>query len=140
MQNKIKLYSLLLFALIISCDEVQKEDSEDIIYTGKPKIEFTKTSHDFGNLTVGEIVECSFKYKNTGTAPLKIISVDADCGCTVPKYSKNELLPGDEERIKVIFNSAGFRNNILKTIDVETNTDNKYIELVLTAFIENKQL
>jgi hypothetical protein len=102
---------------------------------GTPEIEFKKTTHDFGELKEGEIVECSFYFKNTGDAPLLIKDVVPDCGCTVPEFKKEEIMPGEESRIKIIFNSAGFRNNVYKTIDVETNTKDAYTELTLAAFI-----
>ena len=140
--NKIsRIYIILLIVsfpiLILSCNsDVEKSENNSKKYTGKPNIEFFKTTHDFGVLTEGEIVECSFRFKNSGKAPLKILSVDADCGCTVPEFSLEYVLPGKEGVIKAVFNSEGFRNNIYKTIDVETNADSEYIELVLTAFIE----
>lgn len=128
-------YTLLL--AIISCNNTENKKVDEI-YTGKAKIEFLKQEFDFGTLKEGEIVECTFIFKNTGDSPLKITSVDADCGCTVPKYSNEKILPGKKGKIKATFNSEGFRNNIYKTIDVETNADSTITELVITAFIESK--
>ncbi len=133
-------FILNLPVIISSCnsnDEITLNDSTE--YTGNPNIEFNKISHDFGELTEGEIVECTFRYENTGKSPLRILTVDTDCGCTVPEFSSEDVLPGKTGVIKAVFNSAGFRNNIYKTIDVETNTESKYIELVLTAFIKNNK-
>ncbi len=137
--NKI---SLILFVFVVSlfysCSENEEVNTKaKNNYTGKPKIEFYKTTHNFNTLKEGEIVECTFKFKNVGTAPLKITSVDADCGCTTPKYTKDEILPSKEGTIKVVFNSDGFRNNIYKTIDVKTNSDSTITELVITAFVES---
>ncbi len=129
-------FFLLLF-IIFSCNENQNTVEKNEEYSGKPKIEFYKTSHDFGTLKEGEIVECIFKFKNTGEAPLKLLYVDADCGCTVPEFSKKEIKPGEEGKIKAVFNSEGFRNNIYKTIDVETNADSLITELIITAFIKS---
>ncbi len=125
--------------IFLSCTEQNNNDnqSKKIEYTGKPDITFENTSHDFGILTAGEIVQYSFKYKNTGTAPLKITKIITDCGCTVPEYDKKAVLPKEESKIKVTFDSQGFRNNIYKTITVETNADTGKIKLILTAFIKN---
>ena len=135
----VSLIIIVFISLTISMCETDNDETlkDQNKYTGKPKIEFNKTTHDFGNLKEGEVVECTFKYKNTGTAPLKILSVEADCGCTIPEYSNKEILPGGEGKIKVVFNSDGFKYNIYKTIDVETNIDTKYNELILIAYIEN---
>jgi len=132
------LFVFLLF-LLNYCKETESNDNKNNIeYTGKAKIEFYKTSHDFGTLKEGEIVECTFIFKNIGTSPLKITYVDADCGCTTLQYDKDFILPDKEGKIKVVFNSDGFRNNIYKTIDVETNADTTITELVITAFVESK--
>ncbi len=127
--------SVIFFACNNNSDHKNKPENKT--YTGNAKIEFTDTIHDFGTLQEGEIVEYNFKYKNTGSAPLKIINIISDCGCTVPEYKKEELLPDNEGKIKVTFDSQGFRNNIYKTITVETNTDKKKNVLILTAFIKN---
>ncbi len=126
-------------SISFSCNE-QKNENKKVVkikYSGKPVIKFENNSYDFGTLEEGEIVECSFKYKNTGTAPLKITKIITDCGCTVPKYDKKAVLPKEESKIKVTFDSRGFRNNIYKTITVKTNADSSKILLILTAFIKN---
>ncbi|MCF6365999.1 MAG: DUF1573 domain-containing protein [Bacteroidales bacterium] len=139
-QKNLMFFILLsVITFVISCNDTEKENnSEKKEYSGKAKIEFYKIAHDFGTLKEGEVVECTFKYKNIGDAPLKLLYVDADCGCTVPEYDKGEILPGEEGRIKAVFDSDGFMNNIYKTIDVETNADSTITELVITAFIERK--
>ena len=132
-------FGIFLLLILSSCNNTEDSNTNRKEYSGKAKIEFYKITHDFGTLKEGEVVECTFKYKNTGDAPLSLIYVEADCGCTVPEYSKGEILPGKEGKIKAVFDSNGFRNNIYKTIDVETNADSTITELVLTAFIERTQ-
>lgn len=127
---------LILLIVFASCsDETETEQKKT--YLGEPTIKFSKTTHNFGTLQEGEIVECVFKYTNTGEGMLRLLSVEADCGCTVPEFSTDALAPGDTGKIRVQFNSEGFRNTIRKTIDVETNTKESYIELKLNAYIEN---
>ncbi len=133
-----KTFFIVLIFSFVSCNETNSEkENNNSQYKGKPKIEFISKSHDFGTLKEGEIVECTFKFKNIGTAPLKIIYVEPDCGCTTPKYDKDFILPGKEGKIKAVFDSNGFRNNIYKTIDVETNADTTITELIITAFIKS---
>jgi hypothetical protein len=134
--NIIISFSLVIFLCCIFSCKSNNESGNKKTYKGKPEIEFTETTHDFGTIKEGEIVECNFYFKNSGTAPLIIKDVIPDCGCTAPEYDKKEILPGQESKIKVVFNSEGFMNNVYKTIDVETNTKEPIYELVLTAFIE----
>jgi len=127
----------VVWMFFLSCNNNSEQKKEPISYQGKAYIEFTDTIHDFGTLQEGEIAEYTFKYKNTGTAPLKIKNIITDCGCTVPEYDKNPVLPGKKAKIKVTFDSQGFRNNIYKTITVKTNAKKSNIKLILTAFIKN---
>jgi hypothetical protein len=54
--------------------------------------------------------------------PLKIISVNASCGCTTPKWSQELIQPGKKGFIKVTFNSAGKEGKVQKTITAYCNT------------------
>ncbi len=133
---------IIIFAVwinLLSCTDKTEENKQSENYTGNAKIEFLDTIHDFGILKENEIVEYTFKYTNTGTAPLKIKNIETDCGCTIPEYDKKSVLPGEKARIKVTFDSQGFRNNIYKTITVKSNAETSKIKLILTAYIKNNK-
>jgi hypothetical protein len=53
---------------------------------GKPHASFPATAKDAGKVNAGEKTHLSFPLKNTGNAPLKIRSVDGDCGCLTPHF------------------------------------------------------
>jgi hypothetical protein len=124
----------------VSCNSGAKPEAEDstISKTGSrpAKIEFVKTAHDFGTLKEGEKVEFSFRYKNTGTEPLSIVSAESDCGCTVLQWVKKPLLENETGNLLVLFETAGFTGNTFKTITVTTNTDS-IIELKIGALIQS---
>ncbi len=82
---------------------------------------FTDTLHDFGTIHEGELVEYNFKFKNTGKRNLIINSAMGSCGCTVPEYPKKPIKPGEEEYIKVKFDSKGRTGHQDKTVTVNTN-------------------
>lgn len=77
---------------------------------------------DFGSVPEGEKVDVRFRFKNTGDKPLIVASVVATCGCTVPEYSQEPVMPGKEGYIKAVFNSSGQLPTIQKTIHVAMNT------------------
>jgi len=87
-----------------------------------PKFYFAETSHHFGEITAGQKVSYVFKFKNIGGSQLVITQVSGSCGCTVPEYSKNPVLPGREGEIKVTFDSNGKSGMESKTITVLANT------------------
>lgn len=86
-----------------------------------PVIEFKVKEYDFGKLIQGEKVTYSFKFKNTGDSDLIISQVNTSCGCTVPDFTRDPIKPGEEERIKVSFDSKGRNGFQNKVITVLTN-------------------
>jgi len=99
-------------------------------------IEFYETEYDFGTIAGGELVTHRFIFKNTGNAGLYISKVMADCGCTVADYEKDEVKPGAEGYIELIFNSEGFRGLQIKKVNVYANTIPPVHELTIAATIK----
>lgn len=61
-----------------------------------------------------------FKFKNTGKSPLKLVNVQSSCGCTVPSYPKEDIMPGQSSQIEVKYNTAN-PGRFSKSITVTTN-------------------
>jgi len=102
--------------------EIAKKRDSDI-KKGGPILSFSKKEHDFGNLNEGDIVETVFSFKNSGNSELIIVSAKGSCGCTVPEWPKEPIMPGESGEIKVIFNSSGKPNKQQKQVTLVTNTD-----------------
>ena len=77
---------------------------------------------DMGKVKEGQVVEVSYRFKNTGTKPLVIVNVVASCGCTVPEKPEQPFAPGEEGVIKAKFDSNGRKGENRKHITVEANT------------------
>jgi hypothetical protein len=103
-----------------------------------PAFTFEKTSHDFGTIKEGDVVEHVFKFKNTGDAPLIIQNATGSCGCTVPTYSKESIAPGETGEIVAEFNSQGRQNLQNKTVTVTANTWPKQTMLKIRAMVTPK--
>jgi hypothetical protein len=102
--------------------EVAKErDSE--IKMGGPRFKFDKTEHDFGTISEGDVVETVFAFTNVGKSELIITSAKGSCGCTVPEWPKEPIMPGEVGEIKVKFNSYRKPNLQQKQITLRTNTE-----------------
>jgi len=128
--------SLFLVLLMIwGCDRMSGNDKRlpsDIVHNpesasgndekGSAAIEFEEMSHDFGKIIQGEKVTYAFKFKNTGNAQLIISDVSTSCGCTVPKYTKKPLKPGETGVLNVTFDSENRRGFQHKTVTVVSNT------------------
>lgn len=87
------------------------------------EIKFDKVTHDFGKFSESSPkVSCVFTYTNIGDSPLIINQAMASCGCTVPEYTKQPVMPGQKGEIKVTYNGTGrFPGHFKKSITVRTN-------------------
>lgn len=91
---------------------------------------------DFGKIKKGDVVNHVFEVTNTGKNPLIISAVQPTCGCTVPEYTKEPILPGKKGKITLTFNSANFDGVVHKTATVYANIAKIPIELRFTADIQ----
>lgn len=91
--------------------------------TKEPKIEFKVLEHDFGKMIQGEQVSFTYKFKNTGNAPLIITAVERTCGCTDIKFPKDPIKPGDEGGISITYDSKGHKGFQNKRVIVKANTN-----------------
>jgi hypothetical protein len=66
---------------------------------------FDKTLHDYGTIKKGADPYCTFTLTNTSKEPLIITSANGSCGCTVPEYSKEPIMPGKSITIKVRYDT-----------------------------------
>lgn len=82
-------------------------------------------TQDLGSITKGQVVEISWKFKNTGSKPLTIESVQAGCGCTTPEPPKEPIAPGKEGVIKAKFDSQNFSGHVTKEVTVTANNSNR---------------
>jgi hypothetical protein len=77
---------------------------------------------ELGKVQEGQVVEISWKFKNTGNKPLVITSVSASCGCTVADKPEQPIAPGKEGTIKAKFDSKGRSGMEHKNVYVMANT------------------
>ena len=87
-------------------------------------IEWLETQEkDLGKISEGEKLEVAFRFKNTGSKPLVISNVRAQCGCTIPETPKEPFAAGQEGVIKASFDSHGRSGMNTKEVYVNANTD-----------------
>ena len=123
----------------IVADNVESATSRDEAQKKLPVMSFEKAEHDFGTITQGTPQETSFKFTNTGDAPLIITDAKSSCGCTVPEYPKNTpIAPGESGELLVKFNGSG-QNQVTKTITVTANTEKGTEMLRIKAFVNPKE-
>ncbi len=94
---------------------------------------FSESTFDFGEVDEGEKVSHVYEFTNTGNEPLVISNAKGSCGCTVPKWPKTPIAPGETGEILVEFNSKGKPGKQTKRVTVTANTDPAQTFLTITG-------
>ena len=112
-----------MFMLVLSIGYVSAQ--------GKADIKFDKTSHNFGTSYENDsVVSCVFTFTNVGDAPLVIHQAVASCGCTVPEYTQEPVLPGKTGTVKITYNGTGkYPGHFKKSITLRTNAKTEMMRL-----------
>src|SRR6476620_5926708 len=104
----------------VNKDSLQKVANDTANYTS---IQWLDSLHqDLGKVNEGQILEVTWRFKNTGAKPLIITNASASCGCTVAEKPEAPIAPGAESEIKAKFDSHGRENMQTKQVFVEANT------------------
>ena len=75
---------------------------------------------DYGTIDQGSEPLRLAKFKNTGTEPLIISGAKGSCGCTVPNWPKEPIMPGETSQIEIRYDTKRV-GAINKTVTVESN-------------------
>lgn len=130
----VSVITLLISFAILPLSAQTKEPTKKV---KAPEIQFEKTVHDYGNIMQGDNGECEFKFKNTGKEPLILSNVYSSCGCTVPSWPKEPIMPGKSEVIKVKYNTSRL-GTINKKVTVISNAVSTPIELFIKGNVSAK--
>ncbi len=119
--KQLKNVSLVILVAFLSITGLQAQNLE----TAKKvaSIDFETEELDYGTIEKGSNGVRVFTFTNTGNAPLIISNVKASCGCTVPTYSNEAILPGEEGEITVKYDTKKV-GKFTKTITVSSNATN----------------
>jgi hypothetical protein len=106
----------------VGTDSISNNESADgKSNSAMPEMTFENEVFDFGKITQGEKVSHSFTFKNTGNKNLIISNAEGSCGCTIPQWPKEPILPNATGKIDVVFNSEGKSGMMEKTVTIVTN-------------------
>ena len=88
--------------------------------TKGPIMKFVTLTLDYGEISKGSDPMRSLTFKNEGDAPLVIKHAKGSCGCTVPIWPKEPIMPGESSEIKVRYDTKR-PGPIRKTVRITTN-------------------
>ena len=100
-----KIIIVALLILSISSLNAQTTPSSDNDIT--KYLKFTNDNYDMGKITNGKPVEYNVDVQNISNSNITLDNVIVGCGCTTPKYTKNQVLtPGAHTIITLGFNGS----------------------------------
>ena len=104
---------------------------------GGPRMNFEVTEVDYGTIEQGSDPLRVFKFTNAGDEPLIISKAKGSCGCTVPKYPQEAILPGESAEIEVRYDTNRI-GPFQKTVTLTTNEASPTHTLKIKGKVEPK--
>lgn len=103
----------------------------------RPKLFVAERTVDLGRLHEGDKATATFIIENRGDADLRIDSVTATCGCTIPQRlteAERRVEPGEKLELAALFDSKGRVGSQRKNVQVLSNdSDEPTLQLTLSA-------
>jgi len=113
---------------VVGIEESKQEQIEEP--SSDATIDFESKVVDYGILEHNANGEREFVFTNNGTEPLIIKNAKGSCGCTVPTWPREPIMPGETSKIGVKYatNRVG---KFTKTITLTTNVGKKPVILTV---------
>ncbi len=108
----------LAFAVLTGLSVATAQTNQEV--TAGPKIVFDDLTYNFGTVNVGDKGEFEVSFKNEGTEPLIIKSVQGCCGAKILDFTKDPILPQKSGSLKLQIYTGG-AGTVSKTITIISN-------------------
>jgi len=105
--------------------------------SGGPKMVFENTSVDYGEIKKGSEPVRKVSFTNKGTEPLIIKNARGSCGCTVPTWPKEPIMPGEAGTIEIRYDTQR-PGPINKTVKIQTNEGDEEQTLYLKGNVASE--
>lgn len=102
------------------------------------KFKFAEETHDFGEVPEGPLAETDFEFKNVGKEPITIQEAHGSCGCTVPKWPQEPIMPGKKGIIHVAYTTQGRPGPINKMVTINSNAQQSPMVLHIKGNVKPK--
>ncbi len=116
-----------------------EESTDDAVQVGE-NVEFDRTVHDFGDVSVDDgPLSCTFTVKNIGKEPIAIYEVVTSCGCTDANWTREPLQPGKTGTISATYKNEDGPVPFDKTLTVYIAGVSKPVILRLRGVVHEKK-
>jgi hypothetical protein len=129
-----KLFLLTLGLGLGLCLNAQTPTPTTTTKSGGPKMVFENTTVDYGEIKKGADPVRKAVFTNKGTEPLIVKNARGSCGCTVPTWPKEPIMPGETGVIEIRYDTQRV-GSINKTVSIQTNEGEEEIRLFVKGNI-----
>lgn len=121
MKKAIFIFSLIIIGGITAFAQTTLPPAApDTTNPNAPIITLNETLFDYGTVIQDADGTHNFIYKNTGKEPLILSNVRSSCGCTIPEWSREPLFSGQQDTIKVKYDTHRL-GRFSKTVSIFSN-------------------
>jgi len=133
-----KIFTLLfMVAMVTSISFAQETVAAEETISG-PVMNFESMTVDYGTIEQNSDPLRSFIFTNTGNEPLQITHAKGSCGCTVPEYPKEPIMPGEQAKINVRYDTKRV-GKFVKSVTLTTNTTSGKEKLTIKGEVLKKE-
>lgn len=116
--RRVLLWFLLLVAAVVPTQARDKRGNEGA------KLHFEQESYDFGTISrKGEDMVCEFRFENSGSEPLVILSAQTSCSCLKVDFSRKPIAPGEKGTVKLLIEVRKMEKGVFhRVVQIKSNS------------------
>ncbi len=138
MKNILSLIAMVFCVGYLSAQTAAPASNTTPAKTGGPHLQWDATVIDYGEIKKGSDPLRKALFTNTGTEPLIIKSARGSCGCTVPTWPKDPIMPGEKGVIEIRYDTQRV-GPINKSVSVSTNESEEETRVTIKGNISSDE-
>ena len=135
MKHVLSILAFLLIGSAVFAQTTKPAEQAATTSTKGPKMVFETNTVDFGEILKGSDRVRKAVFTNKGTEPLIVKTARGSCGCTVPTWPKEPIMPGEKGTIEINYDTQ--RVGPIKTVRIQTNEGEEEITLYIKGNISD---
>lgn len=136
MKHVLSILAFLLIGSAVFAQTTKPAEQAAQASTKGPKMVFETNTVDFGEILKGSDRVRKAVFTNKGTEPLIVKTARGSCGCTVPTWPKEPIMPGEKGTIEINYDTQRV-GPINKTVRIQTNEGEEEITLYIKGNISD---
>lgn len=108
-------------------------------FSQQAELKFKDKVHRFGKVDEGVQLNYSYRFTNTGDAPLIFYKYETSCTCTIVDFPDAPIIPGENGMLTVSFNTIGKIAYQDRIVTIFSNALKSPHEIRFTVMVKNEK-